>query len=92
MGNINLLDYETVSERLSRFKKDNPNYRMASELLDVSGNLNSSRWIVKVKLWKDSRDEHPVSEGLAFEIDGHGMTQGAAALETCETSVCRRQR
>jgi len=89
MAKINLDNYETVEERLMRFKNDNPNFRMESAI-EYEGAIGATRWIVKVTLWRDAADPHPVSTGWAFEVDGKGMTQAAAALETCETSALGR--
>ncbi|OFT88989.1 hypothetical protein [Corynebacterium sp. HMSC28B08] len=91
MGNqINLDNYEPVEERVMRFKEKYPDYRMASEIVDMSGDVGSTRWVVKVTLWRSFEDEKPLAEGHAFEIDGAGMTQRTAALETCETSALGR--
>ena len=87
---IDLQNYETVEERLSRFKADNPEFRMTSEIVDVAGEIGASRWVVKVTLWKDAADSQPVSVGHAFEIDGKGMANATAALENCETSALGR--
>lgn len=87
---INLDNYEPVEERLMRFKKEYPNFRMKSDLLSMDGEIGKTRWVVMVSLYKDFDDEKPVSTGLAFEIDGVGMAQRAAALETCETSALGR--
>lgn len=90
MGQINLENYESVEQRLLRFKKDYPDYRMTSEILSMDGEISKTRWVVSVTLWKNHEDEVPAANGLAFEIDGAGMTQRAAALETCETSALGR--
>lgn len=87
---INLENYETVEQRIMRFKEKNPNYRMHSELVDMQGAPGNTRWVVKVTLWLDAADEHPVSTGFAFEVDGAGMANKTAALENCETSAFGR--
>ena len=91
MGNqINLDNYEPVEERIMRFKDTYPNYRMTSEVVDMRGEVGATRWVVKVTLYRNFEDEKPLSEGHAFEVDGAGMTQNVAALETCETSELGR--
>ena len=90
MAQINLDNYEPVEERLQRFKNDFPEYRMKSVLEHIDGDLGKTRWIVNVTIWKHKDDAEPTANGYASEIDGAGMTQKAAALETCETSALGR--
>lgn len=90
MAQINLENYETVEERIRRFYGDNPAARITTELVSVDGEPGKSRWIVKAFVYRDAERERPDSTGYAFEIDGAGMTQKAAALETCETSAIGR--
>lgn len=90
MAQINLDNYEPVEERLQRFKNDYPEYRMKSVLEHIDGDLGKTRWVVNVTIWKHKDDQEPAANGYAFEIDGAGMTQKAAALETCETSALGR--
>lgn len=87
---IDLSNYETVEERIMRFKQAFPNYRIQTDLIDASGEIGKTRWIMKASIWKQHDDEIPASTGWAFEIDGAGMTQRTAALETCETSAIGR--
>lgn len=89
-GKINLDDYEPVEQRLMRFKADYPDYRMQSDLVDMTGEPGKTRWVVNVIIWKHKDDVEPSANGYAFELDGAGMTQKAAALETCETSALGR--
>lgn len=90
MAQINLDNYEPVEERLNRFKKDYPDFRMRSIVESMEGEPGSTRWVVNVILWKHKDDPEPSGNGHAFELDGVGMTQKAAALETCETSALGR--
>lgn len=90
MAKINLDDYEPVEERLQRFKNDFPHYRMKSVLEHMDGDPGKTRWVVNVTIWKHKDDPEPAANGYAFELDGAGMTQKAAALETCETSALGR--
>lgn len=87
---IRLDNYEPVEERVMRFKEKYPDYRMTSEIVDMSGDVGKTRWVVKVTLFRSFDDEKPLAEGHAFEVDGAGMTQRTAALETCETSALGR--
>ena len=90
MAEISLENYEPVDERIARFKADHPNFRV---LTDEShdGEPGATRWIVKASVWRDAENTGlPDGTGYAFEIDGKGMTQRTAALETCETSAIGR--
>lgn len=95
MANFNLNDYETVEERLRRFKADYPDSRITTQLIEAVGNPGSTRWTVQAFIWKtgDNRsNEHdrPDATGLAMELDGVGMANKTSALENCETSAIGR--
>jgi len=52
-----------------------------------------STWVVKAYIFLNTGDQAanlPKATGLAFEIDGAGMAQKTAALETCESSAIGR--
>ena len=90
MADINLDNYEPVDERIARFKNDHPNFRVITEEWH-EGEPGATRWIVKASVWRDAENTGlPDGTGYAFEIDGKGMTQRTAALETCETSAIGR--
>lgn len=90
MADINLDNYEPVDERIARFKADHPNFRVITEE-SHEGEPGATRWIVKASVWRDAENTGlPDGTGYAFEIDGKGMTQRTAALETCETSAIGR--
>lgn len=90
MADIDLANYEPVDERIARFKTDHPNFRVLTEE-SHDGEPGSTRWIVKASIWRDAENTGmPDGTGFAFEIDGKGMTQRTAALETCETSAIGR--
>ena len=90
MADINLDNYEPVDERIARFKADHPNFRVLTEE-SHEGEPGATRWIVKASVWRDAENTGlPDGTGYAFEIDGKGMTQRTAALETCETSAIGR--
>lgn len=96
MARFNLDDYETVEERIRRFKKDWPDSRITTELVDVTGAPGATRWTVKASVWRDGENrgneyDRPDATGLAFEIDGAGgMANSTSALENCETSAIGR--
>ena len=90
MADIDLQNYEPVDERIARFKTDHPNFRVLTEE-SHDGEPGATRWIVKASIWRDAENTGmPDGTGYAFEIDGKGMTQRTAALETCETSAIGR--
>ena len=90
MADIDLANYEPVDERIARFKNDHPNFRVVTEEWH-EGEPGATRWIVKASVWRDAENTGlPDGTGYAFEIDGKGMTQRTAALETCETSAIGR--
>ena len=90
MAQINLENYEPVEERINRFYKDHPEARIITDLVSMDGEPGRTRWVVKALVFRDSERERPDATGYAFEIDGAGMTQRAAALETGETSAIGR--
>ena len=90
MADINLDNYEPVDERIARFKADFPSFRVLTEEWH-EGEPGATRWIVKASVWRDAENTGlPDGTGYAFEIDGKGLTQRTAALETCETSAIGR--
>lgn len=90
MANFNLNDYETVDERLRRFKKDWPDSQITTELVDQVGNVGATRWVVKASIWRDRDTDRPDATGYAFEVDGAGMANKTSALENGETSAIGR--
>jgi hypothetical protein len=101
MGNFNLQDYETVEQRLHRAYKDQPLMRVITKNLTTLQDRQVLTWVVQAEIWwpyPDSMAEMALKSdgwylkatGLAFEIDGVGMAQKTAALETCESSAIGR--
>ena len=83
---FNLADYETVEERLIKFWKDNPDGRIATELVE----WEAGRFIVKAYIYRTEADEQAWATGLAFEqVADRGVNQ-TSALENCETSAIGR--
>lgn len=89
MARFNLNEYETVDERLRRFKKDWPDSQIATEY-DTDGQIGKSRWVVKTYIWKERGYDRADATGLAYEIDGTPGANQTAALENCETSSLGR--
>ena len=85
-----LENYEPVEERIARFYEKHPSGRIVTDLVSVEGEPGKTRWIVKAFVFRDQSDVEPAGSGYAFEIDGAGMAQKTAALETCETSAVGR--
>ena len=85
-----LENYEPVEERIARFYEKHPSGRIVTDLVSAEGEPGKTRWIVKAFVFRDQSDVEPAGSGYAFEIDGAGMAQKTAALETCETSAVGR--
>lgn len=93
MAKFNLDDYETVEERIRRFYEAHEDGRIVTENLTTQADRSVSTWVVKASVFLTSGDQAnnlPKATGLAFEVDGEGMAQKTAALETCETSAIGR--
>lgn len=90
VARFNPNDYETVEERIRRFKKDWPDSDIVTELVDSTGNVGATRWVVKVSVWREKGYDRPDATGYAFEVDGSGMANQTSALENCETSAIGR--
>ena len=103
MAQFNLQDYETVEERLRRLYDAHPDARVITKNLTTLQDRQVSTWVVQAEIWLptwtlptdavsyvESNGWYLKAAGLAFEIDGSGMTQKANALETCETSSIGR--
>jgi len=93
MAQFNLADYETVAERITRFYKDNNDGRIITQNITTATDRQISTWVVQAYIYLSSGDQAaniPKATGLAFEIDGAGMAQKTAALETAETSAIGR--
>jgi hypothetical protein len=83
---FDLSQYETVEERLVKFWKDNPDGRIATELVEWA----TGRFIVKAFIYRTEADAQAWATGLAFEqITDRGVNQ-TSALENCETSAIGR--
>lgn len=90
---FNLDDYETVESRIKRFYEDNPSGRLITHNLTTVADREQKMWVTQSWVYltpDDQANDLPKATGLAFEIDGVGMAQKFAALETCETSSLGR--
>jgi len=83
---FNLADYEPVEERLAKFIKDFPDFRLSTELESVS----ADRYIVKAYLYRTFADSVAFSTGLAEETVSSRGVNATSALENCETSAIGR--
>ena len=83
---FDLSQYETVDERLHKFKELYPNSRVFTELVSYS----NEQYIVKSYIFKDENDPHPLATGYAEERVGSSPVNRNSALENCETSSLGR--
>jgi hypothetical protein len=95
MPQFDLNSYETVEERLRRFWAD-PNHsdaRIITKNHTTPQDRSVGMWVVETRIYLSAGDQSldlPKATGWAFEVDGQGMAQKFAALETCETSSIGR--
>jgi hypothetical protein len=90
---FDLSKYATVAERLTQAHIDHPDMRIVSEIVDISGDIGKTRWVVKSSLYLTSGDQAnglPKATGYAFEVDGTGGANATSALENCESSSIGR--
>ena len=83
---FDLSQYETVDERLHKFKELYPNSRVFTELVSFT----NEQYIVKAYIFKDADDVHPLATGYAEERVGSSPVNRNSALENCETSSLGR--
>jgi hypothetical protein len=83
---FNLEDYEPVEERLNKFIKDFPDFRISTELVAHT----HDRYIVKASLYRTYADSEAYSTGLAEETVSSRGVNATSALENCETSAIGR--
>ncbi len=95
MPQFNPSDYETVEERLRRFwsESNHKDARIVTKNHTTQQDRQVSTWVVEARIYLtagDQAEDLPKATGWAFEIDGQGMAQKTAALETAETSAIGR--
>jgi hypothetical protein len=83
---FNLEDYEPVEDRLAKFIKDFPDFRISTELVAHT----NDRYIVKACIYRTYADSEPYSSGLAEETVSSRGVNSTSALENCETSAIGR--
>jgi hypothetical protein len=95
MPQFDLNSYETVDERLKRFwsDKNHADARITTINHTTPQDRQVSTWVVEARIYLSREDQEknlPKATGWAFEVDGQGMAQKFAALETAETSAIGR--
>lgn len=93
MAQFSLDSYELVVDRIKRFYEMYPDGRIVTEDYTTENDRASMMWRVKCTIFLSAGDQAnnlAKSTGHAFEIDGVGMAQKTAALETCESSAIGR--
>lgn len=93
MAQFSLDSYELVVDRIKRFYEMYPDGRIITEDYTSENDRAALMWRVKATIYLNAGDQAlglPKSTGHAFEIDGVGMAQKTAALETCESSAIGR--
>jgi hypothetical protein len=83
---FNLADYETCEVRLDKWWKDNPDGRVATELIS----FQNGQYIVQAYLYRTFADSVAYSTGLAEEKISDRGVNSTSALENCETSAIAR--
>lgn len=83
---FNLQDYETCEVRLDKWWKDNPDGRVATELIS----FQNGQYIVQAYLYRTFADSVAYSTGLAEEKITDRGVNATSALENCETSAIAR--
>ena len=83
---FNLADYETCEVRLDKWWKDNPDGRVATELIS----FQNGQYIVQAYLYRTFADSVAYSTGLAEEKITDRGVNSTSALENCETSAIAR--
>lgn len=83
---FNLAEYETVEDRLAKYWMENPDGRIATELVEWT----AGRFIVKALVYRTEADAQAWATGLAFEQITDRGVNSTSALENCETSAIGR--
>jgi hypothetical protein len=83
---FNLVDYETCEVRLDKWWKDNPDGRVATELIS----FQNGQYIVQAYLYRTFADSVAYATGLAEEKITDRGVNSTSALENCETSAIAR--
>jgi hypothetical protein len=93
MANFNLDSYETVEQRHARALEAYPDLRCVIVNHTTENDRAQAMWVVEARVYMNAEDQAadlPKATEWAFEIDGQGMSQKQAALETACTSALGR--
>jgi hypothetical protein len=93
MANFNLENYETVEQRHARALEAYPDLRCVIINHTSENDRAQAMWVVEARVYMNAEDQErdlPKATEWAFEVDGVGMSQKQAALETCATSALGR--
>lgn len=91
-------EYDTVASRVRKFWEKYPEGRMSTEVVNTSGGIRETRWVVRASLWTNRWEDRdmtikriePDATGLAVEIDSEEGVNATSALENAETSALGR--
>ena len=61
-------EYDQVEDRLKKFWEDNPNGRIDTKVIHVNDDFTNA--IHRCEVYKDIKDEFPVSTGIAQDQQG----------------------
>lgn len=95
---FNPAEYETVAERVKRFWDKHPDGRIATEVVNTTGGIGETRWVVRAMVWtqrfedqeKTIKRVEPDATGIAVEIDSDEGVNATSACENAETSALGR--
>lgn len=83
---FNLDNYETVEARLAKFWEENPNGRIATQMV----HYDDKHVVFKAEAYKDMADTQPVSTGFAEEVRDASPVNRTSHVENGETSAIGR--
>lgn len=84
-------DYTMVKDRLKWYKEDHPDYRITTEIITTTENLDDV--IVKAYIYKNAEEQQkelPHSTGIAEELREAGFINKTSHVENAETSAIGR--
>ena len=80
--------YEQVEDRLKKFWEENPNGRIDTKVIHVNADFTNA--IHRCEVYKDIKDEFPVSTGIAQDQQGPKGANLTSWIENGETSAVGR--
>lgn len=93
MASFDLNAYETVEQRHARALEAYPDLRCVIVNHTTENDRAQAMWVVEARVYMNAEDQAadlPKATEWAFEVDGVGMSQKQAALETACTSALGR--